>query len=147
MAHYRITPLAKKSIVVEYEMFRNNENGSISWFNVAETFRWGFGFLSEEDGPFIKLDDDEIYCSMVDGEMEGCELDDSVACSFEFSDDLTEEERAEIEQLYYEGGAGWLYDGDHVWVEESSHVVVYGPYKVEYCDSDGDVIRDNFYKD
>ena len=67
---------------------------------------------------------------------------DSVACSFEFSDDLTEKERAEIEQLYYEGGAGWLYDGDHIWVEESSHVVVYGPYKVEYCDSDGDVIRE-----
>ena len=36
MSHYTITPLEKKSIYIVYEMFRENDDGSISWFNVED---------------------------------------------------------------------------------------------------------------
>ena len=40
------------------------------------------------------------------------------------------------------GGAGWLFDAEHDWQEEDSYVVVLGPYKVEFCEEDGTVIRE-----
>ena len=92
---------------------------------------------------------DQQHCTPGDGEYEGCEFDDQVACWFEFSDDITEDEQEEIKKNYLEGnedgvgGAGWLYDDpDHNWQEEDSYVVVLGPYKVEFCDEDGSVIRE-----
>ena len=48
MAHYRITPLEKKSISITYEMFRENADGTISWFNVDDNYRWGQGFIAED---------------------------------------------------------------------------------------------------
>ena len=41
---YRITPLEKKSIVYHVEMYRHNKDGTISWFDLDETFRWGARF-------------------------------------------------------------------------------------------------------
>ena len=38
---YLIKPLDKKSIEWVVEMFRENDDGSISWFNITETYRWG----------------------------------------------------------------------------------------------------------
>jgi hypothetical protein len=149
MAHYRITPLEKKSIYVVYEMYRENDDGSISWFNVEDHYRWGKGFIAEDmDCNLSPADSPTQYCKAEDGEYEGCEFDDQVACYFEFSDDLSEEEQEQIKTLYLEGnddgvcGAGWLFDGEHEWEEEDSYVVVLGPYKVEFCDEQGDVIRE-----
>ena len=143
MSHYRITPLEKKSISITYEMFRENADGSISWFNVEDHYRWGVGFLAEDmDCNLSGADSDTQYCKPDDGEYEGCEFDDSVACYFEFSDDLTEEQQEAIKEAYYEGGAGWLYDGEHDWQEEDAYVVVAAPYKVEFCNENGDVIRE-----
>ena len=48
MRVYRITPLEKKSIFIVYEMFRENDDGSISWFNVEDHYRWGQGFVEED---------------------------------------------------------------------------------------------------
>lgn len=149
MAHYRITPLEKKSISITYEMFRENADGSISWFNVEDHYRWGVGFLAEDmDCNLSAADDSAQYCKPDDGEYEGCEFDDQVACWFEFSDDITEEEREEIKKSYLEGnedgicGAGWLFDAEHEWQEEDSYVVVAAPYKVELCEASGEVIRE-----
>lgn len=149
MAHYRITPLEKKSIYIVYEMYRENDDGSISWFNVEDHYRWGRGFIAEDmDCNLSAADSNTQYCKAEDGEGEGCEFDDQVACWFEFSEDLTEEQQEEIKQNYLEGnedgvcGAGWLFDGEHEWQEEDSYVVVLGPYTVEFCDENGKVIRE-----
>jgi len=149
MAHYRITPLEKKSIYIVYEMYRENEDGSISWFNIEDHYRWGKGFLAEDmECNLSSADSQTQYCKAEDGEYEGCEFDDQVACWFEFSDDIDEEEQEKIKELYLEGdedgrgGAGWLFDGEHDWQEEDSYVVVIGPYSVEFCDENGEVIRE-----
>lgn len=149
MAHYRITPLEKKSIHIVYEMFRENTDGSISWFNVEDHYRWGVGFLAEDmDCNLSAADSHQQYCKAEDGEYEGCNFDDQVACWFEFSDDLSEDQQEEIKRNYLEGndegmmGAGWLFDGEHDWQEEDSYVVVTGPYKVEFCNEQGEVIRE-----
>ena len=46
---YLIKPLEKKSIVYHVEMFRENADGSISWFNLDETECWVWGPLEVED--------------------------------------------------------------------------------------------------
>lgn len=143
MAHYRITPLEKKSISVTYEMYRENSDGSISWFNVEDHYRWGKGFLAEDmDCNLSAANSNTQSCKAEDGEYEGCDLEDQVACWFDYSDDISDGEREAIESAYHEGGAGWLYDGEHGWEEEDSYITVLGPYKVEFCDENGNVIRE-----
>lgn len=143
MAHYRVTPLDKKSIHITYEMYKVNEDNSISWFNIEDHYRWGVGFIEEDMD--CNIEDDRTrsqYCKADAGEFEGCEFDDSIAVYFEFSDDLTEEQQEEIKEAYYEGGAGWIYDGDHDWQEEDCYVVVDAPYKIELCEENGTVIKE-----
>jgi hypothetical protein len=43
-------------------------------------------------------------------------------------------EQQELKELYYEGGAGWLYDGEHAWQEEDAAVHIIAPYQVDLCD-------------
>ena len=146
MAHYRITPLEKKSIHIPYEMFRNNPDGSVSWFNIEDHYRWGRGFIEEDMDCNLETDQTRSqYCKADAGEYEGCEFDDSIAVYFEFSDDLSKEEQQDIRDGYYEGGAGWLYDDpDHEWQEEDCYVVVDAPYQVDLCSENGTVIEANF---
>lgn len=141
MAHYRITPLEKKSIEIFFELFRNNpETGEVQWVNINETYRWGQAFIAEDMDVNLPYEGDkQAYCRMEDGEYEGCDFDDSIAVNFEFSDDITEEEQEEIKEAYYNGSTGWVYDGDHEWEIEDDYVIVYGPYKVELCDEHGEV--------
>lgn len=148
MAHYRITPLEKKSISIVYEMFRENGDGSISWFNVEDHYRWGQGFVEEDLDVNLPLAEDKVaYCKPDAGEYEGCELDDRIACYFEFSEDITEQEQEQIKEYYLEGdsdglgGAGWLYDADHDWQEEDAYVIIQAPFTVEYCDEHGNVLQ------
>lgn len=144
MSHYTITPLEKKSISITYEMYRENDDGSISWFNIEDHYRWGKGFIAEDMDCNLEHDQTRSqHCKAEDGEYDGCDFDDQVACWFEFSEDITEEEQEEIKEAYYEGGAGWLFDDpDHAWQEEDSYVIVLPPYKVEFCEQDGTVIRE-----
>lgn len=144
MAHYRITPLEKKSIEVFYELFRQDPNsGETQWVNIQETYRWGQAFIAEDmDCNLPYEEDNQAYCRAEEGEYESCDFEDSIAVSFEFDDSMTEEEQEEVKEAYYEGGAGWLYDGDHAWDVEDDYVVVYGPFKVEKCDENGNVIEE-----
>ena len=73
---------------------------------------------------------------------EGCEFEERISVFFEFSDDISEEEQEEIREAYYEGSMGWIYDGDHEWELEDDYVVVYGPYTVELCDQEGQIIKE-----
>jgi hypothetical protein len=66
----------------------------------------------------------------------GCELEDLCAVDFEFDDSFTEEEKEEIEELWADGGAGWLYDGDHNWEVEEDTITILGPFIVDKIDED-----------
>ena len=139
---YLIKPLEKKSIIYHVEMFRENADGSISWFNIDETYRWGQGFIEEDMDCNLPWEDDKIAYTKSDAGW-GCEFDDSTSIEWDFSDNISEIEQQELKELYYEGGAGWLYDGEHDWQEEDSSVLVYAPFQVSLCENDGRVIEEN----
>lgn len=139
---YRIKPLEKKSISAVYEMYRDNDDGSISWFNIEDHYRWGQGFVEGDMDINLPYEgDDTAYCKNDCGW--GAELEDGVAIFFEFSDDLSEEEQEAIKAAYHEGGAGWLHEGDHEWQFEDEAIVIAAPYQVDLCEEDGTVIEEN----
>jgi hypothetical protein len=142
MAVYLIKPLEKKSVVYHVEMFRENDDGSISWFNIDETYRWGQGFIESDMDCNLPWEGDPVAYTKAEPGW-GCEFDDSISVEWEFSDDIPELEQQELKELYYEGSAGWLYDGEHEWQEEDSSVNVYAPYQVSLCEADGTVIEEN----
>jgi hypothetical protein len=142
MTVYVIKPLEKKSIVYHVEMYRENPDGSISWFNIDETYRWGQGFVEGDLDCNLPWEGDTVAYARTDCGW-GCEFDDSCSIEWEFSDDIDEMEQQELKELYYEGGAGWLYDGEHDWSEEDAAVHIIAPYQVDLCDEDGTVIEAN----
>ena len=139
---YRITPLEKKSIYYIAEMYRENSNGTISWFNVEDHYRWGQGFIEEEmDCNLPREGDNVAYCDPNAGW--GAELDDGVAQNFEFSDDITAQEQEEIREAFYTGGLGWLHEGEHDWQFEDDAIIVLGPFQIDLCEADGTVVEEN----
>jgi hypothetical protein len=139
---YCIKPLEKKSISWRVEMYRENEDGSISWFNMEELYRWGQGFIEEDlDCNLPWKGDKSAHCRTDAGW--GCEFEDSISIDWEFSDDIPELEQQEIKELYYEGGAAWLFDGEHDWQTEDDYVIVLSPFKVDLATDNGDIITEN----
>jgi hypothetical protein len=150
---YCIKPLEKKSISWRVEMYRENQDGSISWFNMEELYRWGQGFVEADMDSNLPYKDSQIaYCKTDSGW--GSEFEDSISIDWEFSDDLSEEEQEKIKNCYYEGdpddenvpdmgGAAWLFDGTHDWQVEDDYVIVIGPFKVDLCEDDGTIIEEN----
>ena len=140
---YVIKPLEKKSIVYHVEMYRKNPDDSVSWFNIDETYRWGQGFVEGDLDCNLPWEGDSVAYARTDCGW-GCEFDDSINIEIEFSDDIDEDEQDAIREAYYEGGAGWLYDGEHDWQEEDCAVHIIAPYQVSLCDEiTGDVIEEN----
>ena len=85
--------------------------------------------------------DTQAYCKNDCGW--GSELEDGVACYFEYSDDFTDEQKEAFETSYHEGGAGWLFDGEHDWQVEDDYLVISAPYQVSLCEEAGTVIEEN----
>lgn len=139
---YLIKPLEKKSVIYHVEMYRSNPDNSVSWFNLDETYRWGQGFIEEDMDCNLPYEGDKIAYTRQDAGW-GCEFDDSINIEFEFSDDITEEEQEAIREAYYEGGARWLYDGEHNWQEEDASVEILAPFQISLCKDDGTVIEEN----
>lgn len=139
MSHYRITPLEKKSIELVFELYRQDpETGIVQWMNINDSYRWGKAFIAEDmDINLPRKDSTQAYCKIDAGENESCDFEDSVMVEFDFSDDISEEEQQELKEAYYNGGAGWVYDGDHDWEIEDDYVIVYAPFTVEFCNEDG----------
>lgn len=131
---YRIKPIDKKSIEQFYDVYKELPNGDIVGWNVRELYRWGQGFVETEDElPYLEAK----WISVNPNIGDGCDLDDGVGVNFEFEDEISEEEREEIERLYCEGDnegrmyGAWLYDGDHDWQIEDDCVIIYGPFIVD----------------
>jgi hypothetical protein len=130
---FRITPLEKKNVEVCFDVFEETDEGTIRSWHVEELYRWGLGFR-HLDNPISEweLKSNAINCDTDAGS--GAELDDLINVSFNFDASFSEEEKREIENLWYEGGAGWLYDGEHNWQVDYDSLVVYGPVKIDLID-------------
>jgi len=130
---YRIKPSDKKSVEAYYDVFSKDEQGNVRGWSVTELYRWGQGFVEDESE--LPFSDDRYHC--VDPTIGwGCELEDLCAVDFEFDDSFTDEEKEEIEELWADGGAGWLYDGEHNWEVEEDTITILGPFVVDKIDED-----------
>ena len=130
---YRIKPTDKKSIEAFYDVYKKMPDSTIRGWSVTELYRWGQGFVEDESElPFS----DDRYHSVDPTIGWGCELEDLCAVDFEFDDSFTDEEKEEIEELWADGGAGWLYDGDHNWEVEEDTITILGPFVVDKIDED-----------
>ena len=130
---YRIKPVDKKSIEAYYDVYSKDAQGNIRSWSVTEMYRWGQGFV--EDVIDLPYSDDKEHS--VDPQIGwGCELEDLCAVDFEFDDSFTDEEKEEIEELWADGGAGWLYDGEHNWEVEEDTITILGPFIVDKIDED-----------
>ena len=142
---YKFTPLEKKSIYISAEMYRRKDDNTVSWFNVEDHYRWGFGYISG------KINDDllpskgasEVRCDSIDAAGFGVELNDQVGVNFEFSDDISKSEQKKIEAAYEEGGMKWIIEGDHNWEIESDAIVVLAPFKIDLYKDDETLIEEN----
>lgn len=139
---YLIKPIHKKSICWHIELFRDNSDGSTSWVNIEDHYRWGQGFIEADMDCNLPYEGDtQAYCKNDCGW--GSELEDGVACYFEYSDDFTDEQKEAFETSYHEGGAGWLFDGEHDWQVEDDYLTIDAPYQISLCDEDGTVVEEN----
>ena len=130
---YRIKPSDKKSVEAYYDVYSKDEQGNIRGWSVTELYRWGQGFVEDESElPY----NDDRYHSVDPTIGWGCELEDLCAVDFEFDDSFTDEEKEEIEELWADGGAGWLYDGEHDWEVEEDTITILGPFVVDKIDED-----------
>jgi len=130
---YRIKPSDKKSVEAFYDVYSKDSEGNIRGWSVTELYRWGQGFVEDESE--LPFSDDRYHC--VDPTIGwGCELEDLCAVDFEFDDSFTDEEKEEIEELWADGGAGWLYDGEHNWEVEEDTITILGPFVVDKIDED-----------
>ena len=131
---YRIKPVDKKSIELFYDVYKVLPDGSTVGWSVKELYRWGQGFVEDEmDLPYLE----SKYVCVNPNIGDGCELDDGCSIDFEYDDELTEEEREEIERCYTEGDdegksyQAWLFDGEHDWQIEDEMITIYGPFEVD----------------
>jgi hypothetical protein len=139
---YLIKPLHKKSICWHVEMYRQNSDGSVSWFNIDDHYRWGQGFVEADmDCNLPYAEDTQAHARNDCGW--GAELEDQHACYFEYSDDMSEDDKEALESAYHEGGASWLFDGEHDWQVEDDYLIIDAPYQVSLCNEDGTVIEEN----
>jgi len=130
---YCITPLEKKNVEILYEIFERKEDGTVRNWSIEELYRWGIGFRSE-DSPVSEweIKSSSIHCELDVGY--GSELDDLIYVNFEFDEDFSEEEKEELTKQWYDGGASWLYDGEHDWEVDFDNLTIYGPVKIDLID-------------
>ena len=140
---YRVSPLEKKNVEYFVDVYETLPDGTVRGFDVTETWRWGFGFRSEDD-PVWKFEaEGRVNCNPQVGW--GCDLDDLISVHVNFSDGFTEEEKEEIEAILRgekededgRWGTAWLYDGDHNWEIEDDHVCILAPVKIDLVDANG----------
>ncbi len=133
MKVYRITPLEKKNVEIYYDIFSETDDGTIRSWSITELYRWGIGFRNEDD-PVSEYERNgsDITCDPTVGS--GAELDDLIWANFEFGDDFSDDEKQALENEWYDGGAGWLYDGEHDWQVDYSSLTIHGPVKIDLVD-------------
>lgn len=135
---YMITPLEKKSIKLIADMYREVD-GEQQGFQIHDTYRWGRGFLADDELP--ARGEDQIMCS---AEMDlDYDLDDRVALWIDAEDDDTAALQEEILQAYRDGGVQWLYENEDDWQIESLDLEITGPYRIDLVDDQGNILQEN----
>jgi hypothetical protein len=129
MARWRITNLHKKS-AVERQFWVKDGTTVVK----DEGFRWGIWECDSDEQPDIDLTNPDGYELMsTDYDWEMQEMTDGSWLDWEWPDDVDDEERERVEELWseewYEGmeGDGWTNDETEHWI--------YGPMELTNVDT------------
>jgi hypothetical protein len=92
---------------------------------------WRWGHIIYDEKPDVELDNDEdTFVAAYDlGDPIDMEFDDGCWTEFEFSDNVPEDQRERVEQLYYEDG--FLALEEEGWESDDSEIQLYGPLELE----------------
>jgi len=122
---YQITPLNANSVKITYIIVKvKGIQEKIA--QIDEWYRWGRGRLPTTDR--LNLNDTYLECN-VDL---GCELDDCVAVSYNYSgDDWTDKDRHRIQKDYVRGGIEKIQSNDPDWHVKESALYINAPFQVD----------------
>ena len=103
----------------------------------TEGYRWGTFYCESDEKPDIDLDNDDGYeIGQDEYEWELESLDDGCWAEWEYPDEITEEEREEIENAWEEN----YFEGmeELGWSNDDTDYILQGP--LELSDEDGNVV-------
>lgn len=124
MPTYVLSTVEKKNI--EERMYWA-KNGQI--ICRIEWYRWGTWYTESDTKPEIDLDNPhgyEIYTSDVEWELD--DMIDGVAVWWEWPDEMDEDERSRIEELFNEEGFSGL--EEHGWDHSDTERFLHGPLEL-----------------
>jgi hypothetical protein len=122
---YQITPLNPSSIKITYTMIKvKGITERIA--RIDEWYRWGRGRVLATER--LDVNDSYIKCNV---EL-GCELDDCVAVSYNYSgDEWTDKDRHRIQKDYVRGGVEKIQQNDPDWHIKESALYIDAPFQVD----------------
>lgn len=122
---WKISTTDKKSIVDHWFFVKNGDENK--WAKVEELWRWGYVVVESMKKPKIDPTNADGF-NIYDFDIYDQETDDGCGTWFEFSDSVTEEERANFENAYCEG----LDEVENLgWLDEDSSRMFIGPVEIE----------------
>lgn len=130
MAQYRIATTEKKS-VTEIE-FWTKDSKTIKRIT---GFRWGSGWINTEPGESLDIDTDNPEgVNVYDYDFELDMLDDGWYADVEYSDNIDDEERERLEELWDEEAySAWEAEG---WYNSETECWFEGPLEIEKTSDD-----------
>lgn len=127
MANWKLSNYHKKNAVDIQHWSKDGKR-----FVYSEGFRWGTFYCESDERPDVDLknaDGFEPLCNDWELDM----LDDGCWGEFDFSEDMTEEEREEIERIWEEDGYSGLEEAG--WINTDTETVLIGPLLLENEDT------------
>lgn len=130
---FKITPINEHCIEVFYDVYEELDDGSTRGWTVTETYQWGAGYR-ELDDPVYKNDTSRVRCNFAVGP--GIEISNLHACSFDFDESYTEQERDDIKNSWRTGdgthsGYKWLAEIQHRWQIEDYCAYILHPVRID----------------
>jgi hypothetical protein len=132
MATWTLKTLYKKSAYERQHWYKDGKE-----VIREEGYRWGTFYCESDEQPEIDLENsDEYNLSETDYDWELESLDDGCWAEWEYPDDLSEEEREEIENAWEEN----YFEGmeELGWSNDETEYILQGP--LELSDKDGNVV-------
>jgi hypothetical protein len=140
MALWRVTTTDKKNAYQRTEMLvpTNSPFAGGKTFYVNEWYRWATAVIRHDVAPEQLPNPYHNPLDLDDYTVDDYDLEDGVSCTFDYSDDWTLQEKAQIESIWNEGGYGAFDERDMI--STDIQVQLYGNLEVEHIGDEEDEV-------